>query len=366
MSLKNSLLNGLESNNLNLRNRVAMAPLTRSRATVNNLPTPLMKTYYEQRSSAGLIISEAAPISEMGIGYLRVPGIFTKDQIKAWKNITEGVHKKDGQIFMQLWHVGRNSHPDFLSGKSPVSASAIALNGNKETPLGLKPYTIPKALSMAEINKTIKDYANAAANAIDAGFDGVQIHAANGYLIDQFLNDNTNFRNDAYGGSIENKCRLAIEICDAVCSSVGHEKVAIRLSPIGISGQVFNQQPIETHQYLVKMLNNFDLAFLEILESLVPIEKLPGNYPSKALSFFRPIYNGVLMSNGGYSAEFAENEIRAGLADIISFGKAYISNPDLVKRIENNWPLEKWNKDTFYSEGPEGYIDYPFYDETQR
>jgi len=363
MYFENNLLKSFNSSNLSLRNRIALAPLTRSRATANNVPTPIMKTYYEQRSSAGIIISEAAPISEMGIGYLRVPGIFTKDQIKAWKKITEAVHRNDGQIFIQLWHVGRNSHPDFLSGKFPVSASEIAMSGNKETPYGLKPYTSPKSLSVAEINQTIKDYSNAAANAIEAGFDGVQIHAANGYLIDQFLNDNTNLRKDMYGGNMENKCRLALEICDAVCSSIGNNKVAIRLSPIGISGQVFNMQPIEIHQYLVKKLNDFDLAFLEIVESLVPIEKLPEHYPSSALSFFRPIYKGVLMTNGGYSPESAEKIVKENLADIVSFGKSYISNPDLVNRIKNNWPLAKWNKETFYSDGPTGYIDYPFYHE---
>ena len=357
------LLQPFKSRHLDLKNRVIMAPLTRGRATENNMPTDIMQEYYKPRSSAGLIISEAAPISEMGIGYMRIPGIFIKEQIKEWRKIADVVHKEDGQIFMQLWHVGRNSHPDLLGGKTPVSASNVGMRGGKETPSGKKPYVAPLALTIKEINQIIKDYAKAAKNAMEAGFDGVQIHGANGYLIDQFLNDNTNLRDDVYGQTIENKSRFALEVCDAVCSAIGNERTSIRLSPIGIAGQVINEHPIETHDYLISKLNDFDLAFLEVLESLAPLEKLPSHYPKKIIEHFRQIYNGVLMTNANFSFETANNLIASKTADLVSFGRLFISNPDLVKRFEHNYPLNEWDKYTFYSKGEKGYTDYPFYKE---
>lgn len=362
------LLTPIKIGNIELRNRVIMAPLTRNRSNREGVPNDLMREYYEQRSSVGLIISEATNISPMGVGYINTPGIWTNQQIKGWKPITDAVHNKGGKIFLQLWHTGRSSHPDFHNGKPTVSASAINSGGRVMTYDGIKDKETPKELDIKEIKDTIEDYAKAAKNAIEAGFDGVEIHGANGYLIDQFICSGSNQRIDEYGGSIENRSRFGLEVVEAVCAAIGNDRTAIRLSPSGTFNGMIDETPVETFSHFVKELNNFNLAYLHIMEPYAPPGKtyIPQDLylqDREVTKYFRKIYNGALLTNSGFSVEEAEEYLQHNISDMVAFGKLLIANPDLVKRIEKNAELNTWDVKTFYKGGANGYIDYPFLDD---
>lgn len=352
------LLSPYNSSHLKLKNRIAMAPLTRCRAGEGNTATELMAKYYEQRSGAGLIVSEGSQISPMAVGYPNTPGIHSEDQVEAWKKITEVVHEKGSKIFIQLWHVGRISHPYFLNGALPHAPSAIKPEGKARTEKDKLPYVVPKAMSLDDIHATIKDFSTAAKNAMRAGFDGVEIHGANGYLINQFLCDSSNIRKDLYGGNIENRSRFGLEIVKAVVDEIGSQKTAIRLSPGGINN-VQDSNAKELFSYFVDKLNTFELAYLHLLEPYVDLSEIPHSIQEVA-KFFRPLYKGTLMINNGFTQETANQVINDNLADLVSFGKLFISNPDLVHRFAKKASLNDWDLNTFYSPGEKGYTDYPF------
>ncbi len=346
--------------NLQVPNRIVMAPLTRSRATIDGVPTPIMAEYYRQRAGAGLIISEATNISRQGTGYPFTPGIYTEEQIEAWRPITEAVHHAGGRIFMQLWHVGRHSHPWYQeNGKAPVSSSAIRDMGTVKTPEGVKETVEPHSLKIDEIRDIVKQYGQAASNAIETGFDGVEIHGANGYLIDQFIQDGVNNRTDEYGGGIEKRSRFLFEVVKEVIARIGAERTGLRLSPSGITLDVSDSDPVETFTYIIKRLNEYPLAYLHIMEPFIDVSHLSDYLQDGEVTpYFRKIYKGVLMTNGKFDAESGEKCIREGQADLIAYGKPFISNPDLVEKYKSGTPITSWNTETFYTQGEEGYLDY--------
>lgn len=349
------LLKSFQLGELELPNRIVMAPLTRKRATDDMVPVPIMETYYEQRSTAGLIISEATNISPFAVGYANTPGIYSSEQVRAWKTVTEGVHRKGGRIFLQLWHTGRISHPDLQPGNAlPVAPSAVAIDGKISTPGGIKPFPVPRELDTDEIRSIVGQYEDAAVNAIKAGFDGVEIHGANGYLPHQFLVESSNRRSDQYGGSIRNRSRFLMEIIESVVSRIGHGKTGLRLSPAFERYDIRDTQRVELFEYLINEINRFDLAYLHLTE---PLSTIPDDLPEVA-KHFRPLYKGVIISCGGYDLEKAEKALAEGIADLIAFGRPYISNPDLVKKISRRDPFHPWDESTFYKGGERGYIDY--------
>lgn len=339
-------------------NRILMAPLTRCRATRAHVPVPLMGEYYAQRASAGLIISEATGISQEGLGWPFAPGLWSDEQTEAWKPVTEAVHKAGGRIFVQLWHMGRLVHPSFLDGAAPVSSSATTAPFKAHTYDGKQPYAEARSLETDEIARVLDDYARAARNAKAAGFDGVQIHAANGYLIDQFLRDNANFRTDRYGGSPENRIRLLREVAETVAGVVGADRTAVRLSPNGNSQGVEDSDPGAVFPLAAKALSDIGIAFLELRE-LSPTGTFGASEQPKVSPLIRPAFEGPLVLNQDYTAETAQADLDSGIADAISFGRPFISNPDLVDRLRTGAPLAPDDMATWYSHGPEGYIDYP-------
>jgi len=350
-----------ESAALRLPNRFVMAPLTRQRAGVGLAPTMLNATYYAQRSSAGLLISEASQISTKGQGYVNTPGIYSEAQIEGWKLVTRAVHQAGGRIFCQLWHVGRHSHPSIqLDGSQPVGPSAVKETTLITTPSGKVEPVLPHSLTIGEIEATIADYAKAARNAMEAGFDGVEIHGANGYLIDQFLNDSSNVRQDIYGGSIDNKCRFGLQVVEAVVDAIGSHRTGIRLSPSGTNFGVFNLEPVATFEFLIHKLNDYNLAYLHLIEPVASsLENLP-QYLKRVTPHFRPIYKGTLITSAGYTFATAEAALNDGLADLVAFGKDFISNPDLVERYAADAPLNSYDIATFYGGDDRGYTDYPY------
>jgi len=343
-----------------LPNRIVMAPLTRSRATIDGVPTAIMAEYYRQRATAGLIISEATNISRQGTGYPYTPGIYTAEMTEKWKIVTRAVHDAGGRIFMQLWHVGRHSHPWYQeNGALPVSSSAIRDNGTVKTPDGIKQTVTPRALEISEINEIVKQYGQAAVNAIEAGFDGVEIHGANGYLIDQFIQDGVNRRTDKYGGNIENRSRFLFEVIEEVSSVIGADRTALRLSPSGITLDVSDSNPVKTFSYIIERMNDYPLAYLHIMEPYVDVSHLPQYLQDREVSpFYRKRYQGTLMTNGKFDGESGDQIIRDGHADLIAYGKPFISNPDLVEKYRNGTPITPWDMKTFYTQGQEGYTDY--------
>ena len=347
-----------------LPNRIIMAPLTRCRAGEGNVPTALNVDYYVQRASAGLIISEASQVSQQGMGYPATPGIHSAEQVAGWKRVTDAVHQQGGRIFLQLWHVGRSSHSSFQSGGAlPIAPSAIAIDGELMTYEGMKPYETPRALERGEISGIVEQFRQGAKNALAAGFDGVEIHGANGYLLDQFLRDGANKRTDDYGGSIANRARLQLEVTKAVVGVWGSDRVGIRLSPSSTFNSMSDSNPEATFGYLIEQLNRFDLAYLHLLE---PSESdLRHGGSAVPTAYFRPIYKGNLMANWDYDQAKANAAIARGNADLISFGKAFIANPDLPERFKLNAPLNPPNPDTFYGGGENGYTDYPTLKELQ-
>jgi N-ethylmaleimide reductase len=363
MDGSSALLSPFSPGRLMLRNRIVMAPLTRRRATDDHVPTDIMRTYYEQRASAGLIIAEATNISLQAVGYMNSPGIFTHQQIEAWKPITKEVHNKGGKIFLQLWHVGRVSHPLLQPDHQlPVSSSAINAKAIINTPQGHKDMVVPRALETIEIPDIVNDYKKASLNAIEAGFDGVEIHGANGYLPDQFLHDGSNTRTDKYGGNFENRSRFILEVVESCCSAIGSEKVGIRLSPSGSNQGMFDSDVVKLYEYLIQKLNDFNLAYLHLMEPYAPLEPPDkySHYLKVVTPYFRKYFNGTLITNVGFDFESANRIIREGHADLVAFGKLFISNPDLVERFAIKAPLNPWDKNTFYYGGEKGYIDYPF------
>ena len=346
---------------ITLANRVVMAPMTRSRAGVWGNPTPLNAHYYAQRASAGLIIAEATQISTDGQGYLRTPGVHTTDQVLAWQQVTQQVHAAGGVIFLQLWHVGRVAHTtNQAPGARVVGPCAIAADVSIYTESGMQPAPVPHALTEVEIGTVVQDYAHAARNAIAAGFDGVEIHAGNGYLIDQFLQAGSNRRTDQYGGSPANRARFLWEVCGAVAAAIGAERTGVRLSPFGNFNGVSDPNPRGLFATAIQGLNDLYLAYLHIINPEVSGDRT-ARTPAEVdvARFCREHFVGTLMVAGGYDARSAEKAPRDGVAHLIGFGRPYIANPDLVARLKNGRPLAVPDRATFYTTGCQGYTDYP-------
>jgi 2,4-dienoyl-CoA reductase-like NADH-dependent reductase (Old Yellow Enzyme family) len=341
-------------------NRILMAPLTRGRGTRDHVPTPLMGEYYAQRASAGLILTEATGISRQGLGWAYAPGLWTDAQVEAWKPVVAGVHKAGGRIFAQLWHMGRLVHPSFLSGQPCVSASATAAPGEARTYDGKQPYTQARALALDEIPGVIEDYRRAARNARAAGFDGVQLHAANGYLIDQFLRDSSNLRTDRYGGSIENRIRLLTEVVEALSQTVGADRTAVRLSPNDDPNGCADSNSEGLFVAAASALDRLNLAFLEMRASRPESSFRPAS--RDIVPAIRRAYRGPLIINSDYHLEDANAALASGRADAVAFGRPFIANPDLPARFKSGAALNKPHVDTFYTQGPEGYTDYPALD----
>lgn len=361
MSDKQALLKPYNKGNLNLANRVVMAPMTRSRANnPENKPTgELQGEYYKQRASAGLIITEGAQISRRAVGYINTPGIYSNEQVEGWKTVTRKVHEADGKIFIQLWHVGRMSHPDFHDGELPLAPSALNPEEKSFTAEGFKDTVAPKEMSLEEIESTIEDFKKAARNSMEAGFDGIEIHSSNGYLLHQFFNATSNHRTDKYGGSIENRVRILFDVIEAIKEEMPEQKIGLRLNPSlnGIFGMTMDEETIPTFDYIIKKLNDYDLAYLHLSEPFNDVSHLPFA-ETEIAKRYRPLYNGTIIINGGFDKESGNKVIEEGNADLVAFGKPYVSNPDLVERFEQNIPLSDWDQDTFYTPGKEGYLDY--------
>ncbi|KAI9362161.1 hypothetical protein BD770DRAFT_382086, partial [Pilaira anomala] len=345
-----------------LEHRVVLAPLTRFRADENAVPTDLQVEYYSKSATkGGLLISEATFITQKAGSYPRAPGIYSKEQIAGWKKVTDAVHARGGVIFLQLWHIGRAALSACIGGDQPVSASDIAIEGNNV--LGI-PQEKPRALEISEIKDIVNDYRQAALNAIEAGFDGVQIHSANGYLLDQFINTSSNKRTDIYGGSIENRCRFTLEVVDAVVEAVGAERTAIRFSPWSEFQDMKDDTPYETWGHLVKSLQekHSNLAFVDFIEPRADFCVDEYAKQPDSLEPFRNIWKGPMISAGGYTFDTQKAmDVAEQTGNLIAFGRLFIANPDLVERLRNGWPLNKYNRDTFYTNEAEGYLDYPLY-----
>jgi len=343
-------------------NRILMAPLTRGRGTRDHVPTDLMIDYYRQRASAGLIITEATGISREGLGWPYAPGLWTDAQVEAWKPVTAAVHEAGGRIAVQLWHMGRIVHSS-LGGGQPVSASATTAPGDAHTYDGKQPYEQARPLALAEIPRLLDDYRHAAANAIRAGFDGVQLHAANGYLIDQFLRDNSNFRDDAYGGSIDNRTRLLDEVTRAIVEVVGADRTGVRLSPNGDTQGVNDSRPVDLFTAAAAKLDAIGIAFLELREP--PADGTFGRSDVPAVSpDIRKVFRNPLVLNSDYTTGRAQAALDDGTADAIAFGRDFLANPDLPRRLAEGLPLNASTMATWYSRGAEGYTDYPFAEAT--
>jgi len=345
---------------LSLPNRFAMAPMTRSRAdNPGNVPTDSTVTYYVQRATAGLIITEGSQVSPQGVGYINTPGIYSEEQVAGWKKVTDAVHAAGGRIYIQLWHVGRVSHPFFHNGELPVGPSAIAPAGAQAyTDKGMEDIPAPRALELAEIPGVVDQFRQAARNAKLAGFDGAEIHGANGYLLDQFIQDGSNQRTDEYGGSLENRARFVLEVVQAVVDELGADRVGIRLSPQG-SASIQDSDRVKTFSYLTEQLNQFNLAYLHVIEALPghPMAA-PSGVPTVA-AHLRQIFRNTFILNGGYTHETADKALANNEADLIAFGVPYIANPDLVERFRIGAALNAPDPSTFYVPGDHGYIDYP-------
>lgn len=357
------LLSPLQLHDLQLENRVVLAPLTRARAGRARLANSLMAEYYAQRAGAGLLISEATTVSAQGNGWVNSPGIYTDEQGAAWKQVVDAVHAEGGKIFLQLWHTGRASHSDFLGGELPVAPSPIRLEGGEvHTPAGKKPHEVPRALETRELPGVVADYVAAARRAQEAGFDGVEVHAANGYLLDQFLQSKTNHRSDAYGGSLANRFRLLREVVEGVSEVFPARRVGVRLAPNGVFNDMGSPDFRETFLYVARELDVYGLAYLHVMDGLA--FGFHGLGEPMTLEEFREVFSGPLLGNCGYDQQSAEAAIARGAADLIAFGRPFISNPDLVERFRKGWPLAEADPSTWYSgeHGSEGYTDYPTYE----
>ncbi len=340
-----------------LSNRAVMAPLTRNRALAGMVPNPLAVEYYGQRASAGLLVTEASQVSQQGQGYQDTPGIYSREQVAAWKKVTGRVHEGGGRIFIQLWHVGRISHVDLqANGQAPVAPSAIRAKGKTFVNGTFADVSEPRALALEEIPGIIESFKRGAANALEAGFDGVEIHGANGYLLDQFAKDGANKRTDAYGGSIENRAKLMLEVSREVAAIAGAERTGIRISPVTPANDVSDSNPQPLFDHIVDQLNALKLTYIHVIEGATggPRDVAPFDYAS-----LRKRFKQTYMANNGYDLALANTMLDSGAADLIAFGKPFISNPDLVERLKSGAPLNEWDKNTFYGGGAKGYTDYP-------
>ena len=346
--------------NIILKNRIVMAPMTRLRAKADHIPNDIMVEYYEQRARAGLIITEGTSPSPDGAGYPRIPGIYNNDQVQGWIKIVDAVHRQEGKIFIQLMHTGRVSHIDNMENGSEIMApSAIAMTGQIYTDSkGLQPYPVPMEMTLDDIAQAQNEFVQAAVNAIEAGFDGVEIHGANGYLLDQFINPASNHRMDGYGGSVHNRCRFSIEVVEKVCAAIGGHKTGIRLSPCGVfNDMVIFDEIEETYAYLAGALKKIRLVYLHIVDhSSMGAPKLP----ERLLVRIRRAFEGNIIASGGLDKEKAESLLDSDHADLVAFGRSFLANPDLVFRMENDLPLHNPDDDTFYTPGEKGYTDYSF------
>ena len=342
---------------ITLPNRAVMAPLTRNRAVAGMVPSSLAVEYYGQRASAGLLITEASQISQQGQGYQDTPGIYSSEQVAGWRKVTDSVHQRGGRIFIQLWHVGRVSHTSLQPNNgAPVAPSAIRAKGKTFVGGTFTDISEPRALALEEIPGIVEAFRRGAANALQAGFDGVEIHGANGYLLDQFAKDGANKRTDAYGGSIENRARLMLEVTEAVAREAGADRTGIRISPVTPANDVSDSNPQALFEHIVDHLNALKLVYIHVIEGATggPRDIAPFDYAS-----LRRRFKGAYMANNGYDLALADKVLAAGAADLIAFGKLFISNPDLVERLERGAPLNPFDKATFYGGGAKGYTDYP-------
>jgi N-ethylmaleimide reductase len=356
---KLKLFTSVRIGSMELKNRIVMAPMTRCRA-IGNMPNKLMAEYYAARGDAGLIITEGTAPSANGLGYARIPGIFNIEQVEGWKKITTAVHKNGGKIFIQLMHTGRISHPLNMPADSQIMApSGIKAAGQMWTDSKqMQNYPLPKEMTMHDIIFTKAEYVTAARNSLEAGFDGVELHGANGYLLEQFISPVSNIRKDKYGGSIENRCQFVIEVVNSVAKAIGKDKTGIRISPYGIAGDMPIYPEINpTYKYLCEKLNTLDIAYIHHVDH----SSMGGPVvPMEIKKMIRTIFKNTIILSGGYNIERAEADLESGLGDLISFGRPFINNPDLVKRLEENLPLsENLRMDLFYTDGKEGYTDYP-------
>jgi 2,4-dienoyl-CoA reductase-like NADH-dependent reductase (Old Yellow Enzyme family) len=345
-----TLFDPLQVGDLRIPNRIFMAPLTRLRGTTDHLPTPVMAEYYVQRASAGLIITEGIPVVPQGVGYQQVPGIWSPEQITRWKTITNAVHAAGGRIFAQIWHVGRISHPMFLNGELPVAPSALKPNGFVSLVRPQLEFETPRALDIHEIPGIIEAYRRGAQHALEAGFDGVELHGANGYLLDQFLQDGSNHRTDEYGGSVQNRARLMLEATDAVISVWGPGRVGMHLAPRGDAHSIHDSNPLATFSYVASELGRRKLAFIVAREAIGADQIGPQ---------LKKLFGGPYVMNEKFTFETAQEVLEAGHADAVAFGKLFIANPDLPKRFALSLPLNDPEPSTFYTHGSEGYVDYP-------
>lgn len=345
---------------LTLPNRLVMAPMTRSRAkNPGNTPDDSTVKYYVQRASAGLIITEGSQVSPQGVGYIYTPGIHSPEQVAGWKKVTDAVHAAGGRIYIQLWHVGAISHPFFHNGELPVAPSAVQPTGVQAfTPNGQEEIPTPRALTTEEVKATVEDFRQAAKNAHEAGFDGVEIHGANGYLVDQFIQDGTNQRTDEYGGSVENRARFALEVVQAAVDVLGADRVGIRLAPTGSMGGIHDSDRLGTFSYVTEQLNKFGLAYLHVIEAL-PGHSMAAKDGKTVGPALRKIFTGPFILNGGYTQETAEHALENHEGDLVAFGVPYIANPDLVERYQLGTALNQPDPATFYGGDDKGYIDYP-------
>lgn len=344
----------LKAGSLTLANRMLMAPLTRARADLAHMPNDLMSEYYAQRASAGLIITECTMIAPNTSAFVAEPGIYTTEQVNAWRKITDAVHAKGGQIVMQIWHAGRAAHPLINNGAENLAPSAIAISGDIQTPDGKVAHSQPRALSAEEISSVVSAFASAAKSAIAAGFDGVEVHGANGYLIDQFLRDGSNQRTDMYGGSMENRARFLFEILTAVSAAIGSDRVGLRLSPLNSFNSMIDSDPIGLTEYLATRLNEYNLAYLHLMRADF-FQVQTGDVMSVA----RAHYKGVLIGNMGYSSDEALAAIKENKLDAVAFGTAFLANPDFPARVHAGAELNVPDQATFYTPGAKGYTDYP-------
>ena len=362
MSTPSKLFEPYQLGPITLPNRAVMAPLTRNRAVPGMVPSPLATEYYGQRASAGLLVTEASQVSQQGQGYQDTPGIYSKEQIAGWRKVTDHVHDKGGRIFIQLWHVGRISHVDLQENKqAPVAPSAIRAKGKTFVNGTFADVSEPRALTLEEIPGIIEGFKRATANAIAAGFDGVEIHGANGYLLDQFAKDGANKRTDAYGGSIENRARLMLEVAKVVSAEAGADRTGIRISPVTPANDISDSNPQPLFDHIVDHLNALKLVYIHVIEGATggPRDIAPFDYAS-----LRKRFTGAYVANNGYDLELANKVLAANEADLIAFGKPFISNPDLVERLKRGAPLNAPDKATFYGGGAKGYTDYPVLGDT--
>ncbi len=357
----NTFFDKLKVGNLELENRIVYSPMTRSRADDEGVQPDFAAEYYVQRASAGLIITEATNVSPMAKGYVRTPGIYTDKQIESWRKVTNAVHKQGGKIFMQIFHTGRIALPDFLPEEieKPVAPSAVKAAGQNYTDDGMKDFVEPREFTMEEVKQAVRDFAKAAKNAVDAGFDGVEIHGANGYLVHQFLGTNTNLRTDEYGGSDENRARFLFEVVDAIAAEIGSEKLGLKISPTVPFNDMEDANAKEFYPYIIEELNKRNLAYLHLGFEETPEMDIHWH------KFLRPLFDGVYFANGGFDKESGKKFLAENNTDAIVYGKLFLANPDLPKRFKTDAELNDWDADTFYTPGRKGYTDYPTLEEAK-